>query len=194
MIYDLAECLEIRAAHRFSDNRFSWHWGWCAVDTSDSSAVGIVTAHQVTTPVPEVRIPYAVVNIVYARKHSGLGVNLLVHARDELARWDAGPVTLYRSGTSTPKGQAACDAAELALDPQRQHLLDVGKLELLPYKEEHAIYWGRRHLETAADWFCIRPIPVKAEEIGLLNRLPEGYAASTEVNTRTRPKSPGCLT
>ncbi|MCC3332972.1 hypothetical protein [Nocardia abscessus] len=181
MTSDFPDSLKLRAAHRYCGKQSSWYWGWVAIDTSDSTAVGIVTAMRFDTPVPGVRLPYASVNIVYARRYPGLGVGLLVHARDELGRSAPDPITLYRTGESTSKGKAACDAADLPLDPVRQHLLDAGKsTPLPPYKEEVATYWGRRHLKTASDWFCVDAIAAKAEEVDLLNRLPPGFPYSSE--------------
>ncbi|MFB8003546.1 hypothetical protein [Nocardia sp. NPDC056000] len=169
------ERLEIRAAHRYSTRHTSWYWGWLAIDMVDRTAVGIVTARLwEVCPFPEVQTPYALVGSLYARKHPGLGVHLLVHARDELAHWKPGSINLYRTGQATQKGREACDTAGLPLNPDFQHLLDTGKLASLPvYKEELAVHWGRKHLETAADWFGVAAVPAKDSELALLSLLPE---------------------
>ncbi|MFE3281250.1 hypothetical protein [Nocardia sp. NPDC059239] len=124
-----------------SGRRFTWCWGWVAVDCADNTAVGIVVAHKVTAEQTAGKFqPFAVVKMVYARRHSGLGVRLLEEARDKLA---ATPWALHRSGHSTPKGRTACLKANLPLDPR------INTAESLDV--DVAVDGGREYLRRAAE-------------------------------------------
>lgn len=122
-----------------------WKWGWVAVDPVDACVVAVATAHGIGGQ-PDI----AVVRSVYTtRPGRSLGRRLLAAGRDELAAADS-PITLYRSGTATPAGDAACKAVGLPLLPAKARELNCKGIPYIPYDVEHAMDVGKLHLAQAA--------------------------------------------
>ncbi|MGV9823369.1 GNAT family N-acetyltransferase [Nocardia xishanensis] len=150
--------LSVRSVRRTDTCAGGWFWAWAAVD-EHGQAVGVVTAHSDWRNSENPNAPDATLDIVYVappRRGEAIGLVLLRAARRELA---GEAVTLYRTGTATPAGDAVCQEAGLPLyRTNARRVIQDPKAADHTFTPDQADEIGRRRLDEVAQLLGIEPV------------------------------------